>query len=435
MIKRILFLILFSPFLFSLKTDAQWVTIPDANFVTFLQQNFPGCMNGNQMDTTCSTIVTTTYVNCSNKNIQNLNGIQYFDGLINLYCYTNQLTTLPVLHSNLTHLSCSQNQITSLPALPSTLKVLICETNQLTTLPALPPTLDSLFASVNQIATLPSIPSTVIHLDCNSNPLTMLPALSTNLYYLGCGGIQLTSLPVALPPNLVYLHCGFSQLTSLPVLPSTLQYLMCPVSHLTSLPVLPNSLTTMNVAFNQLTSLPALPQSLTNITASYNQLTSLPVLPSAIFALWCDNNQISCLPYLPNTLVDTIALKLKPGNSFTCLPNYVPAMNGTALLSYPICIPGNPNNCPSFTGMDEVEDNSQLAVFPNPGNGIYSVNFRNHNSSYKTMEVFNTVGKQILIAKNFSNSAVLDLSAQPDGIYFLHFTDGNNSITQKIVKQ
>jgi len=36
---------------------AQWVTIPDANFVTKLTQLFPSCMNGNQMDTTCAGIV------------------------------------------------------------------------------------------------------------------------------------------------------------------------------------------------------------------------------------------------------------------------------------------------------------------------------------------------------------------------------------------
>jgi hypothetical protein len=36
---------------------AQWVTIPDATFVTKLQQLFPSCMNGNQMDTAFSAIV------------------------------------------------------------------------------------------------------------------------------------------------------------------------------------------------------------------------------------------------------------------------------------------------------------------------------------------------------------------------------------------
>ena len=48
-----LLLILFSVTL----CKAQWVTIPDANFVAWLETNYPSCMNGNQMNTSCSAIV------------------------------------------------------------------------------------------------------------------------------------------------------------------------------------------------------------------------------------------------------------------------------------------------------------------------------------------------------------------------------------------
>ena len=33
--------------------NAQYVTIPDSNFVNFLNIYYANCMNGNQMDTTC----------------------------------------------------------------------------------------------------------------------------------------------------------------------------------------------------------------------------------------------------------------------------------------------------------------------------------------------------------------------------------------------
>ena len=62
-------------------TNAQWVTIPDANFVTKLTQLYPSCMNGNQMDTTCSGIVNTNQLIVNNLNISNLAGIQYFENL------------------------------------------------------------------------------------------------------------------------------------------------------------------------------------------------------------------------------------------------------------------------------------------------------------------------------------------------------------------
>lgn len=101
--KKVLFLllVLYSQ-LFTAK--AQYVTIPDANFVTKLTQLFPSCMNGNQMDTTCFMIVNATTVDVANSGIYDLEGVQYFDNLINLYCDSNYLSTLPPLPSNLENL-------------------------------------------------------------------------------------------------------------------------------------------------------------------------------------------------------------------------------------------------------------------------------------------------------------------------------------------
>ena len=66
------------------ETHAQ-VTIPDPNFVTWLNNyGFASCMNGNMMDTTCSAVVNANYLYCANENISDLTGIQYFDNLIHL---------------------------------------------------------------------------------------------------------------------------------------------------------------------------------------------------------------------------------------------------------------------------------------------------------------------------------------------------------------
>jgi hypothetical protein len=46
-------------------TKAQFVTIPDGNFVTWLNTNYPSCMNGNQMDTTCAQIIYEDSILCS----------------------------------------------------------------------------------------------------------------------------------------------------------------------------------------------------------------------------------------------------------------------------------------------------------------------------------------------------------------------------------
>ena len=102
---------------------AQYVTIPDANFAWFLNNNYPLIMvNGNQLDTTQ---IVQNYgwainLNCSSMSISDLTGIQYFL-LASLDCSNNSLTSLPPLlknpylggFANLV-LNCSNNQLTSL---------------------------------------------------------------------------------------------------------------------------------------------------------------------------------------------------------------------------------------------------------------------------------------------------------------------------------
>jgi uncharacterized repeat protein (TIGR01451 family) len=238
----------------SLFAKAQYVTIPDPNFAAYLQTYYPSCMNGNQMDTTCIDITsaTTTTLDVSYQNISDLTGVEYFSGLIYLYCTSNLLTSLPNLPANLQQLYCEENQLTNLPSLPSNLQ----------------------------------------DIDCTDNQLTNLPNL---------------------PANLQRLYCGFNLLTGLPNLPASLEELVC---------------------YN-------------------NQLTSLPSLPASLQLLDCASNNITCFPIFPSSLNN-------PGdfyiinNPFTCLPNYVAAMDNLTL-AYPLCVNGdtvtNPYGCASTEGI------------------------------------------------------------------------------------
>ena len=90
-----------------------WVTIPDSNFVTYLQATIPSAMQGNQLNTS-STLVTvnTQTIDVSAGNISDLNGIQYFLSLTYLDCNYNLLTSLPVLPHTLSYLDCGGNQLT-----------------------------------------------------------------------------------------------------------------------------------------------------------------------------------------------------------------------------------------------------------------------------------------------------------------------------------
>ena len=257
---------------FNSKFNAQtYVTIPDANFVTWLQSHYPICMNGNQMDISCSWIQNEWYVDVQNLYIADLTGIEHFINLTTLNCSNNQLTSLPVLPESLTTLYIGSNQLTSLPILPPSLITLDCSVNQLTNLPNLPTSLYRISCSYNNLISLPSLPNSLNYVVCRNNPLTSLPALPSSLRELLCNNCQLTSLPV-LPDTLTVLWCYFNQLTSLPEFPTLYPFsLSCNNNQLTSLNTNASSI---NCSYNQLTTL-ELDSPFSYLDCSYNLLTSL----------------------------------------------------------------------------------------------------------------------------------------------------------------
>ena len=341
------FLLLFIFCLQLLPTKAQWVTIPDANFVNFLTLNYPSCMNGNLMDTTCAGIVNETTLNLYNLNISDLTGVRYFVNLTFLNCSFNQLTSLPNLPNNLQQLNCGYNNINNLSALPSSLQVLNCNNNGLTSLPALPNNLITLDCYYNSLTSLTNLPSSLEQLNCYNNDLTSLPALPNSLLNLSCSENQLPSLP-ALPSSLAYLYCSINLLTNLPALPSSLILINCSYNQLTSLPSLPDSIGAIACQNNQLLSLPAIPNSLDMLECNSNQLTSLPALPNQMNKLKINNNNIFCLSNLPQI---TVASNGNISNNpLTCVPNQT-----NYSLGLPLCMDNDPVNNPNYcTGVANI---------------------------------------------------------------------------------
>jgi hypothetical protein len=233
------------------QVQAQYITIPDANFRTFLQQQYPACFNAQgKMDTTCTAITTATQMICDNRNIADLTGVQYFDGLQDLRCFQNALTTLPRLPVNLTILNCHSNQLISLPNLPTTLIELHCRANFIAVLPLLPNGLGVLDCGVNSFGQLPQqLPPNLGVLDCSGLYLAQLPALPNTIEYLFVGFNGLLALP-SLPTGLRYLEAGDNPgITCLPTLPLTLEWLYVPNTQITCIPNYTNNITAANAAF------------------------------------------------------------------------------------------------------------------------------------------------------------------------------------------
>src|SRR5688572_4018383 len=128
--KKVLLRFVFSIIIFQssiINCSAQWVSIPDTNFGTWLNDHplIYQCLQGNntvgwQLDTTC-TWMNVAMFSCSDKNLHDLTCIQYFHNLRLLDCSHNQLSFIPELAPSCTTLYCQYNQLSSLPDLPDAL--------------------------------------------------------------------------------------------------------------------------------------------------------------------------------------------------------------------------------------------------------------------------------------------------------------------------
>lgn len=410
--KRNIFIYLF--FTLCLASRGQtYVTIPDANFVSWLQANYPSAMSGNQLNTSNTSVTADTIVIVNAKGIYDLTGIQYFTSLRHLECSQNYLTSLPSLPSTLKYLSCSQNQLNSLPAIPSNLQILYCDNNllpslptlpnsiislgcsnnpNLTALPALPTSLDSLFCSGDSLSSLPSLPSQLKWLGCDHNIITNLPTLPNTIEGISCGYNSLTSIPV-LPSTLTQFNCSGNPLTSLPSLPTGLIYFGCDSVGASILPTLPSTLQVLSCVKNNLTNLPPLPASLQSLICARNQLSTLPTLPN-LFDLDCSQNQITCLPVLPTTINGIFDFS---GNLFNCLPNYIPYMS-PQVLNIPLCSAGNTNGCAA-------------------AGGILGVSYRDMNSDCINNAGDNTIKNLPFKLYDISNNLVGNTISAKNGVY------------------
>ena len=204
---------------------------PDANFRTIVE-HYDTNKDSSLSDTEIAAV---EEIDCYDKGISNLKGIEYFTALRSLSCGRNQLTSLDVSKNTaLTYLHCSYNQLTSLDVSKNTaLTKLYCYNNQLTSLDVSKNTaLTYLDCGYNQLTALDVSKNTALtYLSCSYNQLTTLDvSKNTALTDLLCHNNQLTTLDVSKNTALTRLRCHNNQLTSLDVSNTDMKYLYCSVN-------------------------------------------------------------------------------------------------------------------------------------------------------------------------------------------------------------
>jgi len=196
--------------------------VPDDNFENYLEANGMGDGIALNDSVYTSAIDTVTYLDVSMgfPIFLDLTGIEDFTVLTELYCYSNQLTSLDISNNIfLTKLFCGDNQLTTLDVSSNTaLITLYLGGNQLSNLDVSSNmVLTDLNCNYNQLSNLDVSSNTVLStLYCSDNQFTSLDvSQNTALELLNCSGNQLTSLDVSANTSLIYLRCDDNQLTSL----------------------------------------------------------------------------------------------------------------------------------------------------------------------------------------------------------------------------
>lgn len=79
---------------------------------------------------------------------------------------------------------------------------------------------------------------------------------------------------------------------------------------------------------------------------------------------------------------------------------------------------------------------NSLTIFPNPSNGKFTFKLERTKNSManEKMEIYNLFGEKVFQSTiQQLNNSTIDITSQPNGIYFIHVKIGTEAITQKII--
>lgn len=88
----------------------------------------------------------------------------------------------------------------------------------------------------------------------------------------------------------------------------------------------------------------------------------------------------------------------------------------------------------SALGFDDLRSR-EVSVYPNPSNGRFYVQMGDAFKVNTKIEVFNIIGMKVLETITNDFKTEIDLSAMKQGVYYVRVDDGQNIVTQKVMKQ
>ena len=338
-------------------------------------------------------------LDCSNCSLSTLN-VSANSALHTLWCNDNYLTSLNINGNTLlSTLNCDNNLLTNINfSTNSALIYLLCGHNLLTTLDVFNNIdLEEIDCQNNQLTALNiSTNAALQYLICSNNLMTNINvSTNLNLKQLMVENNQLTNLNVSNHPNLYLLYCDSNQITSLNITNTILIYFHCSHNLLTSLntTLFPNVIR-LYCNHNLLTSLDFSGNSdLQNLECNNNLLTNLNIKNgnNSILGGFVSNNN----PNLFCIQVDNTAWSIANWTQIDTWANFS-------------------ENC--LLGTEQTFVDSKMNIFPNPSNGNFNISYSK--TENLQLIITNYLGEIVYSQGMDSDNAVIDLSAESNGIYF-----------------
>ena len=92
----------------------------------------------------------------------------------------------------------------------------------------------------------------------------------------------------------------------------------------------------------------------------------------------------------------------------------------------------------SPTGIYDEQNDNSVVLFPNPSNGKFMLviaNRERRSGEQSQMEIYNVMGEKVYSSTQPLTNSTIDISNQPDGVYFLNIKTEKESYTKKIIIQ
>ncbi len=88
-----------------------------------------------------------------------------------------------------------------------------------------------------------------------------------------------------------------------------------------------------------------------------------------------------------------------------------------------------------ITEIPIIHKDTDIKLFPNPTSGELNILLQKQNDAMAIIEVMNLMGNSIYRVQTKANSATIDLSQQPPGIYVVKVMQGSKMVVNKVIKQ